>query len=54
MMTTIALSGIRKKFMIVERAISGTRALLSVPMAGQKIPTHISNAMKATKISNWF
>ena len=31
MMTTIALSGIRKKFMIVERAISGQNTFKNTP-----------------------
>ena len=78
--TTIKLSGIRKKFMMVERAtflfvyicifalfillvymyicsyylpFSGTYRPRMVPIAGQKMPTHTSNRIKAEKISAW-
>jgi len=48
--TTIALRGIRKKFMIVALDSSGIYLLLIVPSAGQKIPTVASKVKKEAKM----
>lgn len=47
--TTIILSGILKKFMVVARQSSGTYLDRRKPNEGQNKPTHTSNTKKLAK-----